>query len=86
MKIDWRRKLGSRKFWTMVAGFVSSIMYTFNFAETEVTQVTGIITAAGLLAVYILSEGYVDANKDVYIEDTTHYDEYAIGFANKKEE
>ena len=64
-KIDWRRKLSSRKFWAAATGFITSLLYTFNIAETDITQIAGVITSASLLVIYILTEGYVDANRDI---------------------
>lgn len=58
--MDWKRKLGSRKFWALIAGFVSSILVVFNLTENDIAQVTGIITAFGSVAVYILAEASVD--------------------------
>lgn len=69
-KIDWKQKLSSRKFWAALIGFVTAILYAFNVAETDITQVAGIITAGSTLVIYILTEGYVDANRALpVIED-----------------
>lgn len=58
---DLKRKLSSRKFWAALAGFVTSILYALKWAETDITQMAGIITAAGVLAVYIFGEASADA-------------------------
>lgn len=64
MKIDWKSKLSSRKFWALIAGFIGSLLVAFNVGENEIAQVTAIITAFGSIAVYILAESSVDkANK-----------------------
>lgn len=64
MKIDWKSKLSSRKFWALIAGFIGSLLVAFNVGENEIAQVTAIITAFGSVAVYILAESSVDkANK-----------------------
>lgn len=64
LKIDWKSKLSSRKFWALVAGFVGSLLVAFNVSEGSISQVTAIITAFGSVAVYILAESSVDkANK-----------------------
>ncbi|HHY90531.1 MAG TPA: hypothetical protein GX503_02615 [Clostridiales bacterium] len=60
-KIDWRRKLSSRKFWAAVIGFVTSILYGFNAADVTVEKVTAIITAGSCLIAYILAEGWIDS-------------------------
>ena len=58
---DLKRKLSSRKFWAALAGFVTSILYALRWAESDITQMAGIITAAGVLAVYIFGEAAADA-------------------------
>lgn len=63
MKIDWKAKLSSRKFWVAIVGFVTSILYAFNIAETDITQIAGIITSASVLVIYILTEGNIDSKR-----------------------
>lgn len=60
MKIDWRRKLSSRKFWAAVAGVIISVMVTFNVDAVTQERVAGVISAAGTLAIYMLAEGAAD--------------------------
>lgn len=67
MNIDWKRKLSSRKFWTLIAGFISSLLLAFNLDENTIAQVAAVIGSFGLVAVYILAEASVDkanAGKD----------------------
>ena len=61
MKIDWAKKLSSRKFWSMVAAFVSSMIAFFGGAESVAVQVTSLIVCGGAIVSYILTEGKVDA-------------------------
>lgn len=60
MKIDWKTKLSSRKFWALVAGLIGSLLVVFNVGENEIAQVTAIVTAFGSVAVYIFAEASVD--------------------------
>lgn len=60
MNINWKRKLGSRKFWALLAGLGTSVMVLCNFSDNTTTQVASCITAFGSVAVYILAEAYVD--------------------------
>ncbi len=60
MKINWKRKLSSRKFWAAITGVVISVMVAFNADAGEQEKVTGIITATGTLAIYMLAEGSTD--------------------------
>lgn len=71
--IDWKRKLGSRKFWACLAGFLTSIGVICGLKDASLQQMVGVITAFGSLAVYMLSEAKADAgNKSIEInKDTT---------------
>ena len=60
-KIDWKRKLTSRKFWLAVIGFVTAILVAFNVDKLTVEQVMAIISALGTLVAYIIGEGMRDA-------------------------
>lgn len=62
MKIDWKRKLSSRKFWAALAALVGAIAVVCGAGESVITEVTAIISAAGVLAAYILGESIVDSN------------------------
>ena len=62
MKIDWKRKLTSRKFWAAVVGFVTPMLLAFGMAEDNVTQVVAIIMAGADVVAYIIAEGLVDAS------------------------
>lgn len=62
-KIDWKRKLTSRKFWAAVAAFIAAVLAYCGAAESTVTQVTAIVTAGATLIAYILGEGLVDASR-----------------------
>lgn len=61
MKIDWAKKLTSRKFWAAVIGFVTPILTIAQIPENTVAQVTAIIMAGGTLIAYIIGEGMIDA-------------------------
>lgn len=59
-KIDWKRKLTSRKFWMAVVGFVTPIMTLAQVPDNTAVQVTSIIMAGGTLIAYIIGEGMTD--------------------------
>ena len=61
MKINWKQKLTSRKFWAAVIGFVTTILVAFNVDAMTTEQVIAVITAAATLIAYIIGEGMVDA-------------------------
>lgn len=60
-KIDWIRKLTSRKFWLSVASFVSMLIIALGGAEATATQVTGLIMAGATVIGYVIGEGLADA-------------------------
>lgn len=60
-KVDWKRKLTSRKFWAAIVGFVTPLILTFGVDERIATQVTSIIMSGGALIAYIIGEGFTDA-------------------------
>lgn len=67
MKIDWKRKLTSRKFWLAVGAFVALIICAINGEEVSAEA---IIMAGGTVIAYILGEGLTDyaaiKNEDEY--------------------
>lgn len=73
MKIDWIRKLTSRKFWVAVASFCSLLIVALGGAEETATQVTALIMAGATIVAYIFGEGLADAAsvaKDKHKDDT----------------
>lgn len=69
MKINWKQKLSSRKFWAAVVGFVSALLVCCKVAESDIAQVTSVIMAGGTLIAYIFAEGWVDASRNGKGED-----------------
>lgn len=61
MKINWKQKLTSRKFWAAVVGFITAILVAFGIPDLTIEQVVAVITAAATLIAYIIGEGLVDA-------------------------
>lgn len=72
MKIDWKSKLTSRKFWLAIAGFVTPLLTAFGVSESVVTQVAGLIMAGASVVAYIIAEGLVDANR-TDVDSTAEY-------------
>ncbi|OBZ08939.1 hypothetical protein A8L34_22585 [Bacillus sp. FJAT-27264] len=62
MKINWRSKLSSRKFWALIAAVATSVLGAFGATDAVSLKITGIITAVGACAVYMLAEAYADGN------------------------
>ena len=60
MKIDWKRKLTSRKLWAAVAGFVSMLLIYFGRDADTAEQTAALIMAGASLVAYIIGEGLAD--------------------------
>ncbi len=64
-RIDWVRKLTSRKLWTATASFVSMMIVATGGTESTAAQVTALIMAGASVIAYIIGEGLTDvANTD----------------------
>ena len=61
MNINWKQKLSSRKFWSMVAGVITALLVIFNVDNLTIEKIMGLISAEGVLVAYILAEGTVDS-------------------------
>ena len=69
-KIDWKRKLSSRKLWAAVAGVVTGLAMVFGLDEGTMTNVAGAVVSMASLVAYIITEGKVDAESVNYaVED-----------------
>ena len=59
-KIDWRRKLTSRKMWAAVIGVAISLMMLCGVESGEQERIVAVITSTATLISYIIGEGMVD--------------------------
>lgn len=64
-KIDWVRKLTSRKLWLSVANFVSMMYVALGGAESEATQISALIMAGAGVIGYVIAEGLADQGGEV---------------------
>ena len=55
------RKLSSRKLWLAVSGVATGIALILGASSTDITKVSGAVTALVSVAVYLITEGKVDA-------------------------
>ena len=60
-KIDWKRKLSSRKFWAAAAGIVTGLAMVFKLDEGTISTVAGAVVSAASVVAYVMTEGKVDA-------------------------
>ena len=60
-KIDWKRKLSSRKLWAAIAGVVTGLAMVFKLDESTISSVAGAVVSMTSVVSYIITEGKVDA-------------------------
>ena len=61
MKVNWKQKLTSRKFWAAIVAVIVSLCVLFGVPNVTQEQITALVMAVGGLITYILGEGFVDA-------------------------
>ena len=71
MKIDWVRKLTSRKLWVAIAGFISGLIVVFGGTESTAATVSGCILQGAAVIGYLFAEGLADASNVKSDEDTS---------------
>ena len=64
MNINWKQKLSSRKFWSAIIGFATTLLVAFNVPNLTIEQVVAVIGGVGTLVAYILTEGMVDSKRE----------------------
>lgn len=60
MKIDWKRKLTSRKLWVSVAGFAAGMVVIFGGQQETADKISGAILSGAAVVGYVLGEGLAD--------------------------
>ena len=75
MKIDWKKKLTSRKFWVSIAGFVSMLIVACGVAEEVATQVSAIIMAGASVIGYAIGEGLADSKSEYTINESIEFED-----------
>ena len=64
MQIDWKRKLSSRKFWTMLAGFITPLVISKGGSAELATEVACIIMSGAAAIAYMIGEGLSDCGNN----------------------
>jgi hypothetical protein len=59
--IDFKKKLASRKFWSLLLALIGAVLVGFNVPSGSIERIASIIGAFSSIIVYILAEGAVDA-------------------------
>ncbi len=61
MKIDWQRKLTSRKLWIALAGFIAGLIAAFGGGADTAETVSGCILSGAAGVGYVIGEGLADS-------------------------
>lgn len=61
-KINWVRKLTSRKLWLSIASFVSMMIIACGGTENEGAQIAALIMAGATVIGYAIGEGLADSS------------------------
>ena len=69
MKIDWKRKLTSRKFWISIAGFVAGMIVIFGGSQEVADKISGSIMSGAAVVAYAVGEGLADGNSTSTTDD-----------------
>lgn len=62
MKINWKRKLTSRKFWVAITGLVTGLILAFGGNSDTAETVSGCIMAGAAVVAYTIGEGLADSS------------------------
>ena len=62
MKIDWKRKLTSRKLWVAIAGFTAGLVVAFGGSAETADTVSGCILSGAAVVGYVIGEGLADGS------------------------
>ena len=68
MKIDWKRKLTSRKLWVALAGFVTGLIVIFGGSQETADKISGSIMSAAAVVGYVVGEGLADSTNGSHNE------------------
>ena len=59
-KINWKRKLTSRKLWVATAGFAAGLIVAFGGSAKTADTVSGCILSGAAVVGYVIGEGLAD--------------------------
>jgi hypothetical protein len=59
--MGWKRKIGSRKFWALLAALICASLVFFNIDQASIERIVALVGAFGTMITYILVEGNIDS-------------------------
>ena len=74
MKIDWKRKLTSRKLWLSIASFTSMILIYLGHADSEAEKIASLILAGATVIGYAIGEGLADSSDNMLTDGSDNID------------
>lgn len=74
-KIDWKRKLTSRKLWVSIAGFIAGLIVAFGGNNDTANTVSGCIMSGAAVIAYTVGEGLADAAGAPYENENNENEE-----------
>lgn len=73
-KIDFMRKLCSRKFWLAVVGFITGLLTLKGLGADQVEKIGGIIMMGASVIAYIIGEGLADSAEITEVHEMSEED------------
>lgn len=61
-KIDWKRKLTSRKWWLSLTGFITGLIIAFGGSDEAAATVSVCLMSGAAVLAYTIGEGLADSN------------------------
>ena len=75
MKIDFIRKITSRKLWMAIVGFVTGLLTLRGVGADQIEKIGGLIMMGASVIAYIIGEGLVDSGTVVEeVNELSHED------------
>ena len=75
MKIDFIRKITSRKLWMAIVGFVTGLLTLNGVGADQIEKIGGLIMMGASVIAYIIGEGLVDSGTVVEeVNELSHED------------
>ncbi len=78
-KINWKRKLTSRKLWFSISSFISMLLIATTGNKEVAVQVSALIMAGATVIGYVIGEGLIDIDRKVKTNENSTFIDFADG-------
>lgn len=58
--MNWKDKIGTPQFWTILAGVVTSLLVLFNVGDVGIDKIVSVVMAIGTMVCFIVTGTYVE--------------------------